>query len=72
MRWFHVILVLVTSIVGLANLASAAERWTQVGVARVNVTPEHPTLLAGYGGRTGEHQGVDHPIWARAPGHWRG
>jgi neutral ceramidase len=66
MRWFHVILVLVTSIVGLADLSSAAERWTRVGVARVNVTPEHPTLLAGYGGRTGEYQGIDHPIWARA------
>ena len=37
-----------------------------VGVSRVDVTPTHPVLLAGYGGRTTEHEGVDTPLWARA------
>ncbi len=37
-----------------------------VGAARVDVTPTHPTVLAGYGGRTSEHDGVDAPIWARS------
>ena len=37
-----------------------------VGVAKVDVTPKVPVLLAGYGGRTTEHQGVDTPLWARA------
>ncbi|SVC21645.1 uncharacterized protein METZ01_LOCUS274499, partial [marine metagenome] len=37
-----------------------------VGVAKVDVTPKGPVLLAGYGGRTAENQGVDTPLWARA------
>ena len=37
-----------------------------VGVAKVDVTPTHPVLLAGYGGRTSEHEGVDTLLWARA------
>ena len=32
----------------------------------MDVTPTHPVLLAGYGGRTTEHEGVDTPLWARA------
>ncbi len=38
----------------------------QVGAAKLDVTPTHPTLLAGYGGRPGEHEGVDTRLWARA------
>jgi len=37
-----------------------------VGVSRVDVTPTHPVLLAGYGGRTTEHEGIDTMLWARA------
>ena len=37
-----------------------------VGAAKVDVTPTHPVALAGYGGRTQEHEGVDTKIWARA------
>ena len=37
-----------------------------VGAARIDVTPTHPVALAGYGGRTKEHEGVDTKIWARA------
>ena len=32
----------------------------------MDVTPTHPVLLAGYGGRTTEHDCVDTPLWARA------
>ncbi|MCP4822345.1 MAG: hypothetical protein GY883_24435, partial [Shimia sp.] len=32
----------------------------------MDVTPKGPVLLAGYGGRTTENQGVDTPLWARA------
>jgi len=45
---------------------NAHDGWTRVGVAKVDVTPSHPVLLAGYGGRPGEHDGVDQRIWARA------
>ena len=37
-----------------------------VGVAKVDVTPTHPVVLAGYGGRTAEFEGVDARLWARA------
>lgn len=53
----------------LPNLAPAAADGSEpvaVGVAKVDVTPTHPTLLAGYGHRVGEHQAVDAPLSARA------
>ncbi|MEC8988474.1 MAG: neutral/alkaline non-lysosomal ceramidase N-terminal domain-containing protein, partial [Verrucomicrobiota bacterium] len=37
-----------------------------IGVSTVDVTPTHSVLLAGYGGRTTEHEGVDTPLWARS------
>ena len=37
-----------------------------VGASKIDVTPQMPVLLAGYGGRTTEHEGVDTSIWARA------
>ena len=36
-----------------------------VGAAKVAVTPTHPVALAGYGGRTQEHEGLDTKTWAR-------
>ncbi|MDG1855158.1 MAG: neutral/alkaline non-lysosomal ceramidase N-terminal domain-containing protein [Verrucomicrobiales bacterium] len=37
----------------------------QVGVAKVDVTPKEPVVLAGYGGRTKEFDGIDSSLWAR-------
>lgn len=37
-----------------------------IGVARVDITPREPVVLAGYGGRTTEHEGIDTRLWARA------
>lgn len=37
-----------------------------VGVSKVDVTPNMPVLLAGYGGRATEHEGIDTSLWARA------
>ncbi|MDG2384327.1 MAG: neutral/alkaline non-lysosomal ceramidase N-terminal domain-containing protein [Pirellulaceae bacterium] len=39
---------------------------TPIGIAKVDVTPTGPVLLAGYGARTTEHQGIDERLWARA------
>lgn len=36
-----------------------------VGVAKVDITPTEPVLLAGYGGRVGEFSGIDTRLWAR-------
>ncbi|MDE0569866.1 MAG: hypothetical protein OSB44_04245, partial [Verrucomicrobiales bacterium] len=37
----------------------------QVGVAKIDVTPREPVVLAGYGGRTKEFDGIDTSLWAR-------
>ena len=50
----------------LATKTLRCESAVSVGVAKVDVTPKGPVLLAGYGGRTTEHQGVDTSLWARA------
>ncbi len=51
---------------GCCTGVRAEDGWTRVGAAKVGITPEHPVLLAGYGGRPGEHVDVDQRIWARA------
>ncbi|MDC0935496.1 hypothetical protein OAS39_04350 [Pirellulales bacterium] len=38
----------------------------QVGAAKIDATPRGPVVLAGYGGRTTEHEGIDARLWARA------
>ena len=38
----------------------------QVGAAKVDVTPKFPVVLAGYGSRNTEYEGVDTKLWARA------
>ena len=37
-----------------------------VGAARIDATPTQPVVLAGYGGRTKEYEGIDTKLWARA------
>ena len=52
----------------LLVLLIAPDSWgqaVQVGAAKLDITPSHPTLLAGYGGRPGEHEGIDTRLWAR-------
>ena len=36
-------------------------RLCAVGVAKTDVTPKHPVVLAGYGSRNREHEGIDPP-----------
>ena len=47
-------------------VADANDEPVLVGVSKVDVTPTHPVVLAGYGGRTAEFEGVDAKLWARA------
>jgi len=49
------------------RLADAAEAETYlVGVARVDITPDYPIRLNGFGGRRAESEGVRQRIWAKA------
>lgn len=60
-------LVLSLTLVAVSTpMSSRGADLVPVGAAKIDVTPTHPTVLAGYGGRTTEHDGVDTPIWARA------
>lgn len=43
-----------------------ADETLLIGRARVEITPQFPTILAGYGGRVGEHTAVDQRLFARA------
>lgn len=58
-------------VAGIFIVAGTATAWAEtssvmVGAARVEVTPREPVVLAGYGGRTGEFEGIDTKLWARA------
>ena len=39
---------------------------TMVGAAKVDITPNYPVRLSGFGFRRQESEGVTHPIWAKA------
>jgi len=44
----------------------AVESSWRAGAASINITPEHPVRLSGYGSRTTEHEGVVMPLFAKA------
>ena len=47
-----------------ASLAAEASHF--VGVAKVDITPDYPVRLSGYGNRRAEHEGVEQHIYAKA------
>ncbi len=57
-------------VVQASRLRSAAEtsapKTVLVGAAKVDITPDYPVRLTGYGSRTKESEGVTQKIWARA------
>ena len=50
----------------LSTVAPAVAAEIAVGVAKVDVTPTHPVVLAGYGNRIEEFEGTYSPLWVRA------
>src|SRR3954464_9915731 len=49
----------------LHDIASAAEKQWQAGVAKVNITPELPIWLSGYGGRNRPAHRQHDELWAK-------
>jgi hypothetical protein len=55
------------SAANLAGLSAAGQTsTTMVGTARIDITPNYPIRLSGFGFRRKESEGVTHPIWAKA------
>lgn len=62
-----IFLVLVCFGLDSTNLeAAAGQDLILVGVAKVDITPEYPIRLSGYGNRRAESEGVAQRIWAKA------
>lgn len=51
---------------GIAEGAALRAETVPVGVARIDITPEHPVRMAGYANRITESEGVSQRIWAKA------
>src|SRR4051812_9349231 len=49
-----------------AQTAAPAEKTLAVGVAVVDITPDYPVRLSGFGFRRAESEGVTEKIWAKA------
>ncbi|MDA1237132.1 MAG: neutral/alkaline non-lysosomal ceramidase N-terminal domain-containing protein [Acidobacteria bacterium] len=58
--------VLISSCGTVAGEAAEGRPPILVGAAKADVTPREPVVLAGYGGRTGNYEGIDTKLWARA------
>jgi putative membrane-bound dehydrogenase-like protein len=50
----------------IAGSSLAQDALTDVGAAKIDITPSYPIRLTGYGNRTRESEGVEEPIWAKA------
>jgi hypothetical protein len=50
----------------LPGVQAAEQRELAVGVAKVDITPDYPIRLSGFGFRRAESEGVTHKIWAKA------
>lgn len=48
-----------------ASASNGADGW-KAGAAAIDITPDYPVRLSGYGNRTGEFDGVTLHIWAKA------
>src|SRR5204862_634619 len=46
-------------------LAQQPEKYA-VGVSKIDITPDYPIRLSGFGGRRTESEGVTQKIWAKA------
>ncbi|MDA1236795.1 MAG: neutral/alkaline non-lysosomal ceramidase N-terminal domain-containing protein [Acidobacteria bacterium] len=73
LTWLAPILAIVLISICSGVGAEAAEAQSEplrppilVGAAKADVTPREPVVLAGYGGRTGNYEGIDTKLWARA------
>ena len=47
-------------------ISGYADEVVKIGVAKIDVTPDKPVVLAGYGGRTRPYEQIDTRLWARA------
>src|SRR5882757_1331902 len=65
MRYF-VALSACLSLTGLVSLVAATQISQPVGVAQIDVTPDYPVRLSGFGGRRAESEGVTQRIFAKA------
>jgi putative membrane-bound dehydrogenase-like protein len=50
----------------LNTLTAGEPAWTEVGTAKVDITPKEPVRLTGYGERKVEFEGIEQRLWARA------
>jgi hypothetical protein len=58
--------VLLLTVFFILRPAGAAEGVLAVGVARIDITPEYPVRLSGFGFRRTESEGITQRIWAKA------
>ncbi len=57
---------LLTWIIANTSAADSKSPLIPIGAARVDITPDYPVRLSGYGSRTAWNDGVEQKLWARA------
>ncbi len=64
MRW-HKLLPVVSLMILAAGFCLADEPTWKAGLARINITPQEPLWMAGFGGRTHPAEGKLHDLWVK-------
>ncbi len=58
--------IVICSLLGFMHVSPASAQGWSAGVTRVNITPEQPMWMAGYGARDHQSEGTIHPLWVKA------
>lgn len=64
-RW-RMLLVCITAMLPAGSAGAQEPQTYAVGVAKVDITPDYPVRLSGFGSRRTESEGITHKIWAKA------
>ncbi len=65
-RILRISFILLLVVLSSSESRAAKEIFYPVGAARIDITPDYPVRLSGYGGRRNESEGVDQHLFAKA------
>jgi hypothetical protein len=63
-KW--IALSILSLLLSLDQSVAKASRPVEIGVSRIDITPDHPVRLTGYGNRTNVFDSVEQKLWAKA------
>ena len=61
-----IVLFILSLLLSFEHEVAKADRPIEIGVSRIDITPDHPVRLTGYGARKNVYDSVEQKLWAKA------